>query len=179
MRLIEKMRGSVCECPPRVGAADIFRSWLGGFVGLAAVGLLHARLLDQTGLPLLIGSFGATAVLVYGVPHSPFAQPRNVLGGHVLSALTGVAAQNLLGATPWLAAAAAASTAIVVMHVTRTLHPPGGATALIAVIGGESVHRLGFFFALVPAGLGAIILLLIALVINNLPAGKRYPHYWL
>lgn len=109
---------------------------------------------------------------------SPLAQPRNVLGGHVLSALIGVCAAQALGATPWLAAAVAVATAIAVMHLTRTLHPPGGATALIAVIGGDSVHSLGYMYALVPAGLGAVILLLVALVVNNIPRGRRYPEFW-
>ena len=135
-------------------------------------------MVDQTGQALLIGSFGATAVLVYGAVRSPLAQPKNVLGGHVLSALIGVCAHQVLGATPWLAAAVAVATAIAVMHLTRTLHPPGGATALIAVIGGDSVHSLGYMYALVPAGLGAVLLLLVALVVNNIPKGRRYPEFW-
>lgn len=81
-------------------------------------------------------------------------------------------------ARPWLAAAVAVATAIAVMHLTKTLHPPGEATALIAVIGGDSVHGLGYMYALVPAGLGAVILLLVALVVNNIPKGRRYPEFW-
>ncbi|MBE1424486.1 CBS-domain-containing membrane protein [Desulfomicrobium macestii] len=135
-------------------------------------------MVDQTGQALLIGSFGATAVLVYGAIRSPLAQPRNVLGGHVLSAIIGVCAQQVLGEAPWLAAAVAVATAIAAMHLTKTLHPPGGATALIAVIGGDSVHSLGYMYALVPAGLGAVVLLLVALVVNNIPRGRRYPEFW-
>jgi CBS-domain-containing membrane protein len=71
------------------------------------------------------------------------------------------------------------SLAIVVMLFTKTLHPPGGATALIAVIGGKKVHDLGFLYALIPAGLGAGILLIIALVVNNLSKNRKYPEYWL
>lgn len=77
-------------------------------------------MVDQTGQAVLIGSFGATAVLVYGAIRSPLAQPRNVPGGHVLSALIGVCAQQTLGATPWLAAAMAVATALAAMHLTRT-----------------------------------------------------------
>lgn len=72
----------------------------------------------------------------------------------------------------------AVATAIAAMHLTKTLHPPGGATALIAVIGGDSVHSLGYMYALVPAGLGAVVLLLVALVVNNIPRGRRYPEFW-
>jgi len=173
----KKMRGTT-QSPPRVALSEVLWSWTGAVIGIALVGLLHARLVDQAGQALLIGSFGATAVLVYGAIRSPLAQPRNVLGGHVLSALIGVCAQETLGATPWLAAAVAVATAIAVMHLTKTLHPPGGATALIAVIGGDSVHSLGYMYALVPAGLGAVILLLVALAVNNIPKGRRYPEFW-
>lgn len=171
------MRGTT-QSPPRVTFSEVLWSWVGAVVGIALVGLVHARLVDQAGQALLIGSFGATAVLVYGAIRSPLAQPRNVLGGHVFSALIGVCAEQALGQTPWLAAAVAVATAIAVMHLTKTLHPPGGATALIAVIGGESVHSLGYMYALVPAGLGAVILLLVALVVNNIPKSRRYPEFW-
>jgi CBS-domain-containing membrane protein len=100
------------------------------------------------------------------------------VGGHVLSALVGVACQQALGPWPWLAAAAAVATAIALMHATRTLHPPGGATALIAVIGGEKIHALGFTYAIMPVGAGVAILLVVALVVNNIPSSRRYPEFW-
>lgn len=177
MDYFRKMRGTT-QSPPRVAAMEVLWSWVGAVIGIALVGLIHAEMVDQTGQALLIGSFGATAVLVYGAIRSPLAQPRNVLGGHVLSAIIGVCAQQVLGETPWLAAAVAVATAIAAMHLTKTLHPPGGATALIAVIGGDSVHSLGYMYALVPAGLGAVVLLLVALVVNNIPRGRRYPEFW-
>ncbi len=80
---------------------------------------------------------------------------------------------------PWLAAALAVSTAIAVMHLTRTLHPPGGATALIAVIGSEQVHAMGYLFVLIPVTLGALLMLLVALLVNNLASARRYPEFWL
>ena len=140
--------------------------------------LLHAGLFEPRDLSLLIGSFGASAVLLYGAVRSPLAQPRNLIGGHVLSAIVGVSAQLWLGGTPWLAAAVAVSVAIAVMHLTRTLHPPGGATALIAVIGGDSVHQLGYLYVLVPAALGASVMLVIALLVNNIPKTRKYPEFW-
>jgi CBS-domain-containing membrane protein len=129
-------------------------------------------------MTLLIGSFGASAVLVYGAIKSPLAQPRNLIGGHVLSGLAGVACYQLFGNMVWLAAAMAVSLAIVVMLATKTLHPPGGATALIAVIGGTKIHNLGFLYAFIPAGMGAVILLVIALLVNNLSKSRKYPEYW-
>lgn len=128
---------------------------------------------------MIIGSFGASAVLIYGAIRSPLAQPRNLIGGHMLSAAIGVAAYQFLGGLPWLAAALAVSIAIAVMHLTKTLHPPGGATALIAVIGGDAVHQLGYIYILMPAGLGALVMLIVALLINNLAPTRRYPEYWL
>ena len=85
----------------------------------------------------------------------------------------------MLGGFPWLAAAMAVSTAIALMHLTRTLHPPGGATALIAVIGGESVHNMGYWFVLAPVGLGAVMMLIVALLVNNLAANRKYPEFWI
>jgi CBS-domain-containing membrane protein len=171
------MRGTT-QSPPRVGIAEVVWSWVGAFVGIALVGLIGAAFVDRLGQGLLIGSFGATAVLVYGAVRSPLAQPRNVLGGHVLSALIGVCAYQALGDAVWLSAAVAVSTAIAAMHVTRTLHPPGGATALIAVIGGESVHGLGYMYALLPVGFGALVLLAVAVLVNNIPKSRRYPEFW-
>jgi len=135
-------------------------------------------MLDGSGPLMLVGSFGASAVLIYGAVESPLAQPRNLMGGHVLSALVGVAMVKLIPEAAWIAAPLAVATSIATMHVTRTLHPPGGATALIAVIGGEQVHALGFLYALAPVGLGALIMLAVALVVNNLSPKRCYPLFW-
>ena len=122
MDYFRKMRGTT-QSPPRVALPEVLWSWVGAVIGIALVGLLHARMVDQAGQALLIGSFGATAVLVYGAIRSPLAQPRNVLGGHVLSAIIGVCAQQTLGATPWLAAAVAVATTGVAAVVAAGLPP--------------------------------------------------------
>lgn len=178
MSYFEKMKGGG-QSPPKVGLTEVFWSWVGSFLGLAAISLIHYKILDDTGLLLIIGSFGASAVLIYGAIRSPLAQPRNLIGGHVLSAIIGVTAYQLLGQQPWLAAALAVSTSIALMHLTKTLHPPGGATALIAVIGGDAVHSLGYLYVLIPVALGAGVMLLIALIVNNIPKNRRYPEFWL
>ncbi len=178
MKYFRKMMGNG-QSPPRVGFMEVLWSWIGSFAGIAAVGLLHYRVLDKTDMMLIIGSFGASAVLLYGAIRSPLAQPRNLLGGHIFSAFIGVLAFQALGSQPWLAAAVAVSTAIAVMLLTNTLHPPGGATALIAVIGGDSIHNLGYLYILMPVGLGALIMLLVALFVNNIAATRKYPEFWL
>lgn len=177
MNYFQKMKGGG-QSPPQVGPVEILWSWIGSFLGLAAVSLLHFNILDQTGLMMIIGSFGASAVLIYGAIRSPLAQPRNLLGGHILSAIIGVTAFQLLGGQPWLAAAMAVSVSIALMHLTKTLHPPGGATALIAVIGGESVHNLGYLYVVIPTALGAGVMLIVALLVNNIPKGRKYPEFW-
>lgn len=176
--LLRKMQG-VTKSPPAVNAKEVAWSWIGAFLGIAAVGLIHEQVVGAAPLVMIIGSFGASAVLIYGAVKSPLAQPRNLLGGHVLSALVGVASYQLFSSHLWLAGAVAVASAIALMHVTKTLHPPGGATALIAVIGGDGIHALGYLYALVPAGSGALVMLLIALIVNNIPNSRRYPEFWL
>lgn len=175
---LRKMRG-VTKSPPAVSTAEVLWSWIGAFLGISAVGIINERLVSGTPLLMVIGSFGASAVLIYGAVKSPLAQPRNLLGGHMLSALVGVACHQLFAPHHWLAGAVAVATAIALMHVTKTLHPPGGATALIAVIGGDRIHALGYFYALIPAGAGALVMLAIALLVNNIPKSRRYPEFWL
>ncbi|MBI5665396.1 MAG: HPP family protein, partial [Nitrospirae bacterium] len=117
--------------------------------------------------------------LVYGAVRSPLAQPRNLIGGHVISAVIGVASYQMFNEHMWLASSVAVATAVALMHFTKTLHPPGGATALIAVIGGENIHDLGFSYAIVPVGAGAAIMLVVALLVNNLATNRRYPEFWI
>jgi len=173
-----KMKGFTHGVPPRVSNSEILWSWIGAFVGIASVAWVNRLIFEGHDMSLIIGSFGASAVLVYGAVRSPLAQPRNLIGGHVLSAVVGVACWKLLNGNLWIAEAAAVSTSIALMHATRTLHPPGGATALIAVIGSPQIHKLGFLYVLVPATIGPLILLVIALLVNNLAPSRRYPETW-
>jgi len=175
---IAKMKGST-KSPPGVGAGELAWSWLGAVIGIGLCAYLSAKYFEPRDLTLLIGSFGASAVLVYGAIKSPLAQPRNLIGGHVISGLIGVLCYNIFGGTIWFAAAIAVSLAIATMLATKTLHPPGGATALIAVTGGAKIHSLGYLYAFLPAGAGACILLLVALIVNNLSKNRKYPEYWL
>jgi CBS-domain-containing membrane protein len=178
VRYLRKMAGTSRGSPPRVSWAEVLWSWIGAFLGIGAVALVGTWLLSGTDVLLMIGSLGASAVLVYGAPRSPLAQPRNLVGGHVVSAAVGVLCYQLIPPVPGLAEATAVATAIALMHLTRTLHPPGGATALIAVIGSEQLHALGWLYVLAPAGLGALILLGVGLLVNNAVPSRRYPEFW-
>jgi CBS-domain-containing membrane protein len=137
-------------------------------VGLLAVCVIA----ELSGYKLLIGSFAASSVLIYGACESPLAQPRNLVGGHVISALAGVLAVSLLG-TDYVAIAVAVGLAIFLMHITHTLHPPGGATALIGV---QANAHLSFI--VIPVLLGALILLAVALFTNNIVNHRKYPRHW-
>ncbi|ACL05255.1 HPP family protein [Desulfatibacillum aliphaticivorans] len=178
MKYLSKMKGETVS-PPRVSLQEMVWSWIGSFFGIAAVALVHFQALENTDKVMIIGSFGASAVLIYGAVRSPLAQPRNLVGGHVLSAFIGVTAYKLFPGQLWIASALAVSTSIFLMHATKTLHPPGGATALIAVIGSVKIHNLGYLYLAVPVGLGAAVMLVIALIINNIPENRRYPEFWL
>ena len=141
--------------------------------------LAEKKLHDVIQISTIIGSFGASAVLIYGAIKSPLAQPRNFVGGHLISALIGVTAYQLLHGHMWLAASIAVATSIAAMHATKTLHPPGGATALIAVIGSQKIHDLGYLYIIMPVGLGALLMLAVALLVNNISNKRSYPEFWI
>lgn len=154
-----------------------FWAFIGSFVGMGIIAYLQYKAFPQPDAVFLIGSFGASCVLVYGVIQSPLAQPRNLIGGHVVSALAGVTAGQLFPEMMWLSAPLAVSTSIVLMQVTKTLHPPGGATALIAVTGSPEIRELGYWYVLSPVLSGAAILLVTALVFNNMTNKRHYPNH--
>lgn len=149
------------------------RSAIGAGLGIALAAWVSAAMLG-TAAPFLVASLGASAVLAFAVPASPLAQPRAVLGGNVVAAAIGVSVAKLV-ADPVPALGLAAALAIYAMHKTRTLHPPGGAVALIAVMGGPPVHKLGYMFVAVPVMVNSLLLLAVAWVFNNL-SGSTYPH---
>ncbi len=152
-----------------------FWSFIGAFVGIGLIALFQSIHLPRLENIFLIGSFGASAVLVYGAIQSPLAQPRNLIGGHVVSAFIGVTIGKLLPDVIWLTAPLAVAMSIVGMQVTRSLHPPGGATALIAVNGSAKISELGYVYVIAPVFTGALILLLVALVFNNITKKRHYP----
>jgi CBS-domain-containing membrane protein len=144
-------------------------SFLSATLGILAI----CEITTLVGHPLLIGSFGASAVLLFGANDSPLAQPRNLVGGHLVSAAVAVVMVALFGSTP-LSMAIGVGLSIFVMNLTHTTHPPGGATALIGVQG-----AVGTEFILLPVLAGALILLIMAIFTNNVVLHRSYPKHWL
>ncbi|MES2810904.1 MAG: HPP family protein [Bacteroidota bacterium] len=152
-----------------------FWAFIGAFVGIGIIAYLQYNMFPKQDFVFLIGSFGASCVLVYGVIQSPLAQPRNLIGGHIISAIVGVTAAKVFPDIIWLASAVAVALSIVMMQITKTLHPPGGATALIAVTGSPAIIQLGYWYVLSPVLSGATILLIVALIFNNMTSKRQYP----
>lgn len=163
-----------CRAPLRPDRQDIsIRYALWSLISATVAILAIAEITSLVGHPLLIGSFGASAVLLFGANDSPLAQPRNLVGGHLLSSAVAVAVVALLGSAPWTMAVAV-GLAIFAMNVTHTTHPPGGATALIGVQG-----AVGADFVLLPVLAGVLILLAVACFTNNVVYHRSYPRHWL
>ncbi|MBC3868909.1 HPP family protein [Undibacterium oligocarboniphilum] len=143
--------------------------------GLLLTGLSTRLMLGPVEhIPMLIGPIGASAVLLFGVPASPLAQPWSIIGGNLISALIGVTCVHFFGVS-LLSAAIASAAAVAAMFFMRCLHPPGGAVALTAVLGGPVIHELGYQFPVFPVLINSLLLMLFALAYNNV-TGRRYPH---
>lgn len=148
---------------------------LGAAIGIGLTMVVCAGLpIGVADIPIIVAPLGASAVLVFAVPSSPLAQPWPVVGGNIISTLVGVTAFQLVP-QPAVAAGLAVGGAILVMSLLRCLHPPGGAAALTAVIGGSGVHGAGYFFAFAPVGINSIALVTLGLFIHRATA-RSYPH---
>ena len=169
--MVRKLAYSVSEREHWISA-------MGGLVGILAVLWVGHFWLDGHGGVLAIASMGASAVLLFAAPHGTLSQPWPVFGGHLISALVGVACARWLGAEPMLAASLAVALSIATMYGLRCLHPPGGATALYAVLGGDAVHALGYGYVLSPVLLNVVVLLAVAVAFNYPFAWRRYPQCW-
>lgn len=158
-----------------VNSKEHFWAFVGAFLGIGLIAFMQTYVLTKDENIFLIGSFGASSVLVYGAIQSPLAQPRNLIGGHVISALVGVTVCKIVPDIIWIAAPLAVAGSIVLMQITKTLHPPGGATALIAVTGSAKIKALGYVYVFYPVFSGAMVLLIVALVVNNITSARKYP----
>lgn len=161
--------------PTSVDGVERLRSCAGAAVGILLTGLVSAYMLGaNASAAWLIAPMGASAVLLFAVPASPLAQPWSIVGGNLVAGLIGVSCAKLIE-LPVAAASAAIFFSIAVMFLLRCLHPPSGAVALTAVLGGPAVHAAGFGFVLAPVGLNSLIILAVAFVFNN-STRRRYPH---
>ena len=150
-------------------------TFVGIFVALGAIAFFQSFILSDVENIFVIGSMGATSTLIFAAYQSPLVQPRNLFGGHIISAFVGVSVYKIFPDAIYLSAPIAGSVAILLMKITRTLHPPGGAIALIAVGGTEKIKDLGYWYILSPVLTGAIILFIVAVVINNFNSDMQYP----
>ena len=160
-----------------VGATlrDRFVASIGALIGvLLTAAICRVALGNTAALPFIVAPIGASAVLVFAVPASPLAQPWPVIGGNTISALIGIAAAKLVGDAA-LAASLAVAIAIAAMSLTRSLHPPGGAAALTAVIGGPAVTAAGFGFAFIPVAVNSALLVTLGWLFHKV-SRHSYPH---
>lgn len=168
MSFINKLKGNRDALPKRPPIKSVTLAWLGGFLTIAIVALLN----DAYSTTLILGSFGATCVLVFGFPDVPFSQPRNVVIGHTVSSLMGLVFLTIFG-PEWWSMAMAVGTAIAVMMLTRTVHPPAGSNPVIVFL-----TLPGWEFILFPTLIGALIVTTVALLFNNVTRAGKYPKYW-
>lgn len=168
INFISKWKSGGATCPPRATMSDIISAWIGGAVAIAIVAYGSTLALS----PLVLGSFGASCVLLFGFPDSPFSQPRNVIGGHFLASLVGLLFLYFVG-TQWWGMALAAASGIAIMQLTRTVHPPAGSNPVIVMLTAPSWQ-----FLITPTLVGAVLLVIVALFLNNLREGRSYPKYW-
>jgi CBS domain-containing membrane protein len=149
-------------------------SLLGGIVCIPALFVVSGYYVQEDALVPIVASMGASAVLLFAVPHGALSQPWPLIGGHVVSAVIGVTCARLVP-DHILAASLAVGLAIGAMHYLRCVHPPGGATALVAVIGGPAVTVLGYQYVLTPVAINAFVMFLVAFLFNVLFPWRRYP----
>lgn len=141
---------------------------LGGFSAIAIISFLA----NYTGYPLIMGSFGASCVLLFGYPESPFSQPKNVIAGHLLSTFIGLIFLHFVG-PQWWSMALALSVALGLMIMTDTVHPPAGSNPIIVFLANAN-----WPFLLMPSFIGSIALVIIALIFINFLSKKAYPKTW-
>ncbi|KAF9546648.1 hypothetical protein EC957_009571 [Mortierella hygrophila] len=161
-------------------------TFVGSFIGIAIVASMtyNSQWFLDRNTPVITGSFGASAVLIYGAIEAPLSQPRNVIGGHIMSSFIGISlyklfnlmSTELFNRLHWLLCSLAVSISLFVMQVTHTVHPPASASALIAVTGGQAIYDLGYWFLLCPIALGVALMMTVAMIVNNVV--RTYPSHW-
>lgn len=168
LNYFSKFKGESVELPPKAKIQDILFAWIGSFIAISTVAILT----DISNHLLLLGSFGASCVLLFGFPKSPFSQPRNVILGHLLSSFIGLLFYHFVS-QEWWGLGLALATAIAMMIATRTVHPPAGSNPVIVYLTGAN-----WSFLLTPTLIGAIILIVVALLYINIDKKQHYPSYW-
>jgi len=172
--MLKQIRLFLAIEPDSVSIAEKIVASLGGLIGISLISLVSFQVTGASGSALIVPSMGASAVLVFAVPHGKLSQPWALIGGNLISAIVGVTCFKLVPDT-FLAAGLAVGLAIGIMHLLGCIHPPGGATALAAVIGGPAIHSLGYGYVLTPILLNVSIIFIVAIMFNNFFPWRRYP----
>jgi CBS domain-containing membrane protein len=160
----------------RVGHTEKLVSALGAFLGISLIFYTSTFFLQGPSSYLIVASMGASAVLLFAVPHGPLSQPWSLIGGHLVSALIGVSCAKFIP-DAFIAAPLAVGIAVGAMYYLHCIHPPGGATALSAVVGGYEVQQLGYQFMLTPVLINVVTILSVAFIFNYFFTWRRYPAY--
>lgn len=168
MRYLSKMKGKG-KSPLKVDIKDSITGLIGGFLTISVLALLTS----MSSAEWLMAPFGASCVLAFGVWNAPLSQPRNIIGGHLVSTFVGLAIFSVFGNGPW-AIGLAVGLAIAVMMLSKTTHPPAGADPIIVMLGG-----FGWDYLLTPVLTGSVVIVLFALLINNLRSNREYPTFWI
>ena len=165
---LKKFKGQNEQLVPKSSLNEIIFAFIGSFIAIALIGYF-TKTYDNL---LIMGSFGASCVLLFAFPKSPFSQPRNVILGHFISSLIGLLFLHFVG-NDYISMAFALAIAISLMIATRTVHPPAGSNPIIIFLLGASWDYLIF-----PTLIGSIILVIVSLFYNNLHKNRSYPEYW-
>jgi CBS domain-containing membrane protein len=147
-----------------VSEKEFVISLVGAFIGTLLASFFSDMILEAEDMPLILASTGASAILIFSLPFSPVSQPWNLVGGHLVSAFVGVSCYVLVP-NELLASSLSIFFAMLFMHAMRCMHPPGGATAITAVVGGANVHALGYAYIIIPVFINSIILLSVAMAV--------------
>jgi CBS-domain-containing membrane protein len=158
----------------RTGHIEKLVSALGGLCGILAVALIARRFIGDDSVAWIVASMGASAVLLFAVPHGPLSQPWPVFGGHLIAGAIGVTCAQFIPDTV-VAGAVAVALTIGAMHYLRCIHPPGGATALTAIVGGDAIQALGYSYLVTPVLLNVLVILAVAVLFNFAFPWRRYP----
>ncbi|MBM7566633.1 CBS-domain-containing membrane protein [Paenibacillus sacheonensis] len=155
--------------PVKVVPRNALIGAIGGFTAI----LLLAYLSDLTTAAWMMAPFGATSVLAFGLWDAPLSQPRHIIGGHFISTLVGLVCLHLFGSSNEVLAAAV-GLSIALMMLTRTTHPPAGADPLVVILSGS-----GWSFLIAPVLIGSVLIVIVALIMNNLDSKRSYPTFWM
>lgn len=155
---------------------ELFISAIGAFIAVFIAEFFSNVILESAGHPLIIASAGASAMLMFGLPYTPASRPYNLIVGHTVSAIVGVSCYYLI-ADPLLSTSVAIPSALVAMQLFKCMHPPGGATAVIAVVGGEAIHQLGYLFVIMPIFFNSLVLLVVALAVGSFRDKNPFEEY--